>query len=211
MGKKIILSKGQRFNNLTIIGVDHTEEYRSPNGRNLKKKYYKCLCDCGKETIVYQGKIISGQTKSCGCISKKHGMWDTRLYNIWRGMIKRCCLKTNRDYYRYGERGISIFEEWKKDFKLFYEWSIQNGYKEGLTIDRINNDEGYFPQNCRWATQKEQANNKRTNVFVYIDGEKKTIKEWSEKIGVPPWRMYQRKSRGKNLVEYIKGVMKSNG
>lgn len=150
---------------------------RVENATNYQKRYL-CKCDCGKEKIVYYCNLIKNHTTSCGCkrsknlkdIATTHGLSNTRLFRIWCEMKHRCYLKSDTNYFKYGARGIKVCEEWKNDFVNFYNWSINNGYKEDLTIDRIDNEEGYFPENCRWATYAQQNKNrnlKRKKDFNY--------------------------------------------
>lgn len=108
----------------------------------------------------------------------------TRIYSIYKGMKDRCRYKTNDNYERYGGRGIRVCEEWLADYMNFYNWAINNGYKEGLTLDRIDSNKNYEPDNCRWATYKEQANNTRRNNFITYNGETHTLTEWAEKLGI---------------------------
>lgn len=108
----------------------------------------------------------------------------TRIYSIYKGMKDRCRYKTNDNYERYGGRGIRVCEEWLADYMNFYNWAINNGYKEGLTLDRIDPNKNYEPDNCRWATYKEQANNTRRNNFITYNGETHTLTEWAEKLGI---------------------------
>jgi len=116
--------------------------------------------------------------------NKTHGMRRTRLYNIWTQIIQRCTNQRLDHYARYGGRGITVCSEWK-DFEVFVEWAMDNGYKNGLTIDRIDVDGNYEPKNCKWSTNLEQARNKRTSRYITIDGETKTVSEWSEISGLP--------------------------
>lgn len=111
-----------------------------------------------------------------------HGKTNTKLYEVWKAMRRRTQDKNSQAYENYGGRGIGICEEWEKDFEAFYKWAMQNGYKEGLSIDRKDNEKGYCPDNCRWATRKTQNNNTRANRLVTYRGETHTIREWEEML-----------------------------
>lgn len=132
--------------------------------------YWRCRCDCGNEKIIAAGSLTCNNSKSCGCLKKEiwktknvtHGMTYTRIYNIWSQIIGRCNNPNLRDYKYYGGRGITMCQEWRNSFETFRDWALANGYKENLTIDRKDNDGNYTPDNCRWATMKEQSMNKRT-------------------------------------------------
>lgn len=152
---------GKRFGKLTVISAAG----RSPRRYIL----WKCRCDCGRETIVSSHNLRSGNTQSCGCRLRERtrmlnfvtGQYKSRLYRIWTCMKTRCYNPNTPQYKDWGGRGITMCDEWRHNFKSFYDWSMSNGYNEHLSIDRINNDGNYEPSNCKWSTAKEQANNRR--------------------------------------------------
>jgi hypothetical protein len=158
---------------------------------NQNKTYAKCLCDCGKETHVLRASLQSGKIKSCGCLKAEkarermskqnysHGNSKTRLYSLWGGMKTRCTNKNIKEYPLYGGRGIIFYKEWE-DFVVFEKWAMSNGYADGLSLDRIDVNGNYEPNNCRWIPRGEQNRNKRSNVNITAFGETKTLVEWSE-------------------------------
>ena len=157
---------GKRFNMWEVL---ESVEAVSRSG----KKYWVCKCDCGTVRAVEGKSLRNGTSKNCGCIrkitaakasaaaNKKHGMKNTRLYNIWRGMKGRIHCSKTKSYERYGGRGITICDEWENSFIAFKDWALSNGYDKALTLDRINVDGNYEPANCRWATWSEQAQNRK--------------------------------------------------
>ena len=209
MGKPFLLNEGEKFGKLTVVKLNKKVEYTNPKGRKLLKKYYECKCECGNTVIVYQGKLTSGQTKSCGCITHKHNLYKSRIYNIYRGMKKRCNLETQKDYKDYGGRGIKVCEEWK-EFLPFYDWAINNGYSDELSIDRIDVNGNYEPSNCRWITKKKQANNRRTNLILSYNNEKHNISEWANILNIPRYKIYQRLYAGWSIDETLSGNKKTN-
>ena len=139
----------------------------------------------------------------------KHGKSHTRLYHIWNAMKQRCSNPKAISYKYYGEKGVAVCKEWQ-EFNPFYEWAMTNGYKADLSIDRINRDGNYCPENCRWATIKEQQNNTSYNKLFTYNGETLTIKQWAEKTGVYPNMLYKRLKRGWDISKALntKSLMK---
>lgn len=187
------LLQGETFGLLTVL------QRADGKGRNsLKVKKWVCQCSCKNKTIVIKDEwdILNNAAKSCGCISPhtkeivmktafKHGESRTRLYKIWKSMVARCGNPNDNAYKNYGGRGIKVYIEWKNDFLVFKEWALNNGYTEELSIERIDVNGNYCPENCTWATFKEQSNNKRDTRIIEINGEAKTIYEWSKVTGLP--------------------------
>lgn len=170
----------QRFNKLLVID-------RAENSKNGKTRWI-CKCDCGNQTIVYRDNLVRGKTKSCGCAryeshNQKHGFTKTDIHNKWLSMRQRCNDKNHKSYLTYGAKGITVCDEWNKSFESFANWSFNNGYKEGLSLDRIDNSKGYCPSNCRWIDWKKQCNNRKSNIVIDYKGESKTLKQWQEELG----------------------------
>lgn len=197
---------GLRFGRLTVL-----ERAGSKNGLAT----WRCRCDCGKETTVAGDVLRNGNTRSCGCLQRetrsklgssmvaelsdrntKHGMSRTRLYGIWENIKTRCQNPKSDDYHRYGGRGITICPEWRDSFEAFRDWALANGYRDDLTIERIDTDGDYFPENCKWATMKEQSNNRRSNVPITYNGKTQTIAQWAAEIGITHMTLWKRLKRG---------------
>ena len=202
--KKVKDLTGQRFGRLVVIGID-------PD--SVRKTYWYCRCDCGNTKKVRSDSLQSGRIRSCGCLKKEQDkenlindsirkssaygekVGTTRLYHIWSAMKGRCKNPHDARYHRYGGRGISVCEEWSEDFGSFRKWALENGYDDSLTIDRIDNDGCYEPSNCRWVTQKQQSNNRSTNIKITIGNSTRTLKEWCTIFDVDASVVYQRYKR----------------
>lgn len=190
----------QRFGKLTV--QQRVEDHVDQNGR--RRVRYRCLCDCGNEIITQARNLRSGDTVSCGCVRKsnltegnvKHGMSKSRLYRTWRSMKRRCTDKHRMNYADYGGRGIKVCEEWASSFETFMVWANENGYDDSLTIDRVDCDGSYSPENCRWATSKMQNNNTRRNVRITYDNQTHTIAEWADLLNIKYDTLYKRISQG---------------
>lgn len=178
---KVIDMISKKFGRLTVI----EELQERKNGMIV----YKCKCDCGKYTNVRGVQLRNGTIKSCGCLNHekitKHGKYNTRLYNIYRSMITRCYNKHDKQHYKYyGGRGVKVCDEWLNDFMTFYDWAMSNGYRDNLTIDRIDVNGNYEPNNCRWITTYEQNKNRRCSIKIHYKGEIKSISEWIKTLNL---------------------------
>lgn len=152
----------QKINGLILL--EEIESHTQPSGQIQRKALFKCYCGNKFESRICSVK--NNNTKSCGCLIKKggnktHGLSAHCLCPIWREMVSRCHNRKNKDYKNYGDRGVSVCEEWRDNFESFYNWALKNGYKGGLTIDRRNNNGNYEPANCRFITKAENSRNKR--------------------------------------------------
>lgn len=187
---------GQKFGRLTVIRIVGKDKFQ-----NL---IWLCKCDCGNEVSVRSASLIKGRTVSCGCYNKEkakyafktHGLSKTRLYRIWNGIKNRCFNENIPKYKNYGNRGIFVCDEWKNDFMSFYNWSMDNGYDDNLSIDRIDYNGNYEPNNCRWITNKEQSRNKRNNNLITYNNETHCISEWAEILGFKSNDIYRRLKLG---------------
>lgn len=176
---------------------------------------YLCLCHCGNEFVTIGEHLADGHTKSCGCrLSKissdrmkklhkdgkckfhtKHGRTNSKLYNLWCGIKRRCTNINDAAYKHYGGKGIKLCCEWYS-FEPFMIWSEANGYKDGLTIDRIDGTKGYSPENCRWVDVYVQNNNTSRNHVLEYNGEKKTVAQWGRIYNIPSYRIISRLKLG---------------
>lgn len=188
---------GKRFGRWTVLGV--APNHITSGGYSVAM--WDCLCDCGTRRAVRGNDLKRGKSVSCGCslvinpIAKKHGATGSHLYQIYHGMKARCYNPNNADYKHYGARGIKICDEWQ-DFETFRKWAMSNGYAEGLTIERRNVNGNYCAENCEWITQREQTRNKRNTVYITAIGERKTLVEWAEYMGVSTAMLRARRKRG---------------
>ena len=210
---------GKKFNRWTVLGFA---------SRKNNQDYYNCICDCGVEKDVNYYRLVNNTSKSCGCYSRevhselmkkrnrennpsfKHGLWKTRLFKIWDGMLQRCLNPNDKDYKNYGGRGIRICKTWQNDFKKFYDWSMKNGYRDGLQIDRINNNGGYHYLNCRWTTPKVQGNNRRTNHIVEYKGKKYTLSQLADAFNMSNSLVDNRIRAGWSIEKIVETPVKSH-
>ncbi|MDD3890525.1 MAG: hypothetical protein PHR65_11500 [Syntrophomonadaceae bacterium] len=189
---------GQQFSYLTVL-------YRSDDCGNGKKPTVKwaCQCQCGNISIVSTSSLVSGTTKSCGCKKRKHGYsHKERLYETWKNMRRRCFDPKNKRWAHYGGRGITICSEWN-DYLPFRGWAMANGYADNLTIDRIDVDGNYCPENCRWVDAKTQANNVSRNRIVDVKGQKMTMAELADSLGMSYSAVQHRIERGWDINKII--------
>lgn len=203
---------GETHGRLTVL--EETESKYDIRGR--RRRYWLCQCECGNIVTVRDDGLNGGHTKSCGCLQKeivseiakrpaaykfRHGDSYERIHNIWYLMKYRCTNEKSPAYHNYGGRGIKLCDEWFDDitgYQAFKEWSYKNGYRDDLTIDRINNNGNYCPENCRWVDVKVQSNNKRSNHTLTYRDETHTIAQWAEISGIDKETLYNRAYLGWN-------------
>lgn len=197
MGAFIDLT-GQKFGRLTVI--ERAKDHIQTNGRHTV--CWLCKCECGNTCEIRSADLKRGATVSCGCYNRdrakrgdnrrKHGLHETRLYRIWGAMKSRCNNPKQKEYQHYGGRGIAVCDEWLHELQAFYDWAMASGYADNLTIDRIDNNKGYSPDNCRWATRIEQNNNTSRNHLITYNGKTQTIAQWAREYNIPYKRLIQR-------------------
>lgn len=197
---------GRKFGRLTVINRAESDTFGHAR--------WNCLCECGKYHIVSGSNLLLGHVKSCGCLNeelaggrlRKHGMHGSRINRIWKEMRHRCNNVKNTSYENYGGRGIRVCSEWNNPangFINFYNWAISNGYEDNLSIDRIDNDGNYCPENCRWADLFEQGSNKRNNVRITVNGINHTLAEWARIMGVKRSFLISKLKSGCSLEEIL--------
>ena len=186
---------GKVFGKWKVLSYSFTKSYHD---------YWHCICECGNEKDVRDYNLISGKSKSCGCqckdlpqkFQKTHGKTNTRLYKIWCAMKHRCeNPASEKSKKNYKDRGITICKEWH-DFINFQKWALENGYADNLSIDRIDNNGNYCPENCKWSTAKEQAQNRRSNVFVTYNNKTQTISQWADELNIKRKTLTERLRKG---------------
>lgn len=193
MGRHVIDLIGQRFGKLVVIGR------ADPPVDNQGSARWHCRCDCGHDTDVVGQSLRRGLTASCGCLQKErtraasitHGQTGSHLHYVWKAMLQRCENQHNKSYDGYGGRGITVCEEWH-DFVNFMQWAERTGYQEGLSIDRIDVNEGYNPVNCRWVTMHEQNRNKRNNINITYHGVTRCLTDWAATLGINAGALWDR-------------------
>lgn len=203
MPRRIDLT-GQRFGYLTV-------QFRIRRSQ-CSKVYWSCSCDCGNTVEVRSYDLTSGHTQSCGCLRSKnlsdgirykHGLSFSHLYRVWASMISRTSNPNDKDYMNYGNRGIKVCVEWMNSFETFYAWAISHGYQEGLTIDRIDVNGNYYPENCRFVTRQVQANNKRETIRIIYGNISMTVSEAAKQYNIPRPILADRLRRGWTIQEAI--------
>lgn len=212
---------GMRFGRLLV------ESEAAPvtvfSGARIHRYYrWNCTCDCGNSCIVKSQELLAGKTVSCGCFAnekrlanrKTHGLSKTRLYRVYTGMKTRCYNKRDPHYHSYGGRGIRICDEWLHDFKSFYDWALSNGYDPdaspgACSIDRIDVDGDYSPDNCRFITMSEQAYNKTDSHLIYYKGEMVPISKVAKLEGISEKTIFSRVYRGQDPLKDIRKTRRS--
>lgn len=189
---------GQRFENLTVV-----QKLKMNNHREMK---WLCICDCGNMYKATSHGLTHGETVCCKECAKrkiavsntKHGCEPIELWHAYTNMKTRCHNPKYTLYHRYGGRGITVCNQWSNSFVAFRDWALNNGWEKGLTLDRINNDGNYCPENCKWSTVQEQSNNRRTNRMLTKGGATDTMANWSRKLNIPYYVIQRRLYRGWN-------------
>lgn len=193
---KLVDLTGQRFGRLTVI--ERAESQTRSDGSKISR--WLCKCDCGNTKIVRQSNLVSGHIKSCGCLriektiarNQIHCESYSRVYTIWENIKQRCFDSGCKNYTRYGGRGITLCDEWRYSFEAFRDWAMKNGYNDTMSIDRIDNNGNYEPINCRWVSNKVQANNRRSNRMITYCGKTQTLSQWADELGIDYKRLWAR-------------------
>lgn len=199
---------GERFGILVVV-----EELM----RVRRDRCFLVQCDCGNRTYAGYDSLMNGK-ESCGCLNKAkngshfvtHGLTRHPLYSTWCNIKCRCTNPNTDSYKDYGGRGITICEEWKNDFKKFYDWCIESGWQRHLSVDRIDNDGHYEPSNCRITTLEVQSRNKRNNIWIEYQGERLVVTDWCKRLGINETTVYNRIINGMNPVDALTKEVRPN-
>ena len=188
----------EQYNHWTILYVDE-------HGSRKHPKQCICRCDCGRLYKRDYFKLKYGLVAQCReCyLRTRHHLNHTRIHKCWVAMKQRCYNPTEKAHKWYGLRGIKVCNQWKNDFLAFYNWAMAHGYNDTLTIDRIDVNGDYCPENCRWVNQETQSNNRRSNISVTINGRTQNLTQWCKELGLPRGRIFARVERGWNPVEAL--------
>lgn len=200
---------GKVFGRWTVVSE---AEYKN------RKHWWNCVCECGNKRVCRTSTLTHADSSSCGCLTREkaskrsttHGKHKSKIYGSWAAMKGRCTNPNDPSYFRYGGRGINVCEKWMK-FENFYK--DMGDPPKGMSLDRIDNDKGYYKENCRWAARREQQNNTRRNVFITYKGLTKTRAEWARHFNIPPGVLLGRFKRGDSLDRMFRplGAKKKNG
>lgn len=200
------LQTGQRFGRLTVVSKDHTNSHG--------EVVWKCQCDCGNTTYTTGHYLTHGHTQSCGClvsdrareVNLTHGETHSKLYRAYTNMMTRCYNPKYKYFHAYGGRGIAVCDEWKGEggYENFSKWAKANGFSPELTFDRADVNGDYSPSNCRWATMKQQQNNRTNNLRIEYNGEVKTLSEWADHLGVNYAKLQRMLHRNVPIAEAVK-------
>lgn len=195
---------GKKFGKLTVLNKHHKNKQNS--------WVCQCKCDCGNTTYVTVSNLNAGNVKSCGCIvgksNIKHGLCESKIYKKHRGMKERCFNKKCSSYKNYGGRGIIMCDEWRNDFMSFYNWAMDNGYKEGLSLERIDVNGNYCPENCTWIPLREQGKNKRSNIRIKFMGKEYILADLSKNYSIPYEDLHRIYCQEKDVEKYVLSKIK---
>ena len=202
---------GKQYGNWTVISYSHSvdnSKFRKDKNAFVKdvRHYMLVECICGTVRSVRKDGLTSGSTKSCGCTNRRnstHNLSKTKLYYTYQGIKRRCYNSKSEQFKNYGGRGIKMCDEWLNDSESFFEWSKRNGFSEELSIDRINNDGDYSPENCRWVDMRTQSRNKRTNVHVTYKGKTQLLVDWAKEKGMNRGTLSSRLNSGWTLEDAL--------
>ena len=199
------LQVGDKRGRLTILGFFKDEPTR--------KQYARCQCSCGSPAkYIRTDALANGVTQSCGCLHKErittHGAWGSPLFKVWSAMMRRCYNQKDKRFSRYGGRGIKVIEHWHS-VRNFID-DMTDGYATGLTLDRIDNDGNYEPNNCKWSTTKQQTRNYSRNVILEHDGRRMCVVDWAIVSGIPATVLYDRVARGWSAHKCLTQPVKHN-